>query len=317
VTAPLALSLGDPDGVGPEIAVKAWRALRETGPAFYVVGDIEALAEAPATRIGDPVEALAAFADTLPVYHRPGRDAAAVIDWICRGVDHCLKGRAGGLVTNPIAKAKLYAAGFRFPGHTEFLGELAPSAAPQEASGPIMMLAAADLRVALVTVHEPLARAPSLITLDLVARTARVVDGALRKDFKIARPRLAMAALNPHAGEHGNLGHEDDAVLRPAVEKLRTEGIDIVGPLPADSLFHPDARRRYDAIICQYHDQALIPIKMLDFWGGVNITLGLPIVRTSPDHGTGSDIAGKGIARPDSLIAAIQTAATLARNRAC
>lgn len=317
MTAPLALSLGDPAGVGPEIAAKAWRALHETGQSFYVIGDAETLSGVPLRRIEDPAEAAASFARSLPVFHRPGLGAEAIIDWIRIGVDHCASGKAAALVTNPIAKSKLYSAGFKFPGHTEFLGALAPSVAPLNAAGPIMMLTAEDLRVALVTVHEPLSKVPDLVTAELVTRTVRVVNAALKTDFKIAHPRLAMAGLNPHAGEQGGLGVEDDKILRPAVLQLREEGVDITGPLPADSLFHPDARRRFDAVVCQYHDQALIPIKMLDFWGGVNITLGLPIVRTSPDHGTGFDIAGQGVARPDSLIAALAAAAFLARNRAC
>jgi 4-hydroxythreonine-4-phosphate dehydrogenase len=219
-------------------------------------------------------------------------------------------------VTAPIAKAPLYAAGFRFPGHTEFLADLTAQAPYAGERGPVMMLTARDLRVALVTIHTPLAAVPGEVTVERVVRTALVTHQALRRDFGLAQPRLALAGLNPHAGEGGSIGREEIEVLAPALAALRAQGVDISDPKPSDSLFHEEARRRYDAVVCLYHDQALIPIKTLDFWGGVNITLGLPIVRTSPDHGTGFDIAGKGIARPDSLIAAIRAAAEIAQRRA-
>jgi len=323
--APLALSLGEPAGIGPEIIVKAWRALRRTGPVFVVVGDARLLASpvgGQSTPIGvveGPGEAGAVFESALPVLDIPlaGECATAelVIHWIEVAAGLAVSGAASGLVTAPIAKAPLYAAGFQFPGHTEFLGQLAP-APPGEARGPVMMLAAADLRVSLVTVHEPLARVPGLITLEAIVNAGLVTAQALRRDFGIERPRLAVAGLNPHAGEGGALGGEEIAIVAPAVQALRQSGVEATGPHPADSLFHLEARARYDAALCLYHDQALIPVKMLDFWGGVNVTLGLPIVRTSPDHGVGLDIVGQDLARPDSLIAALRLAAAIAARRA-
>jgi 4-hydroxythreonine-4-phosphate dehydrogenase len=227
-----------------------------------------------------------------------------------------LRGEASGVVTAPIAKAPLYAAGFRFPGHTEFLGDLAPPPHGEAGRGPVMMLVAADLRAALVTIHEPLARVSALLTVEAIVNAGLVTARALDRDFGIAAPRLAVAGLNPHAGEAGAIGGEEVAVVAPAVRALRAAGVEATGPHPADSLFHPEARTKYDAVLCLYHDQALIPVKMLDFWGGVNVTLGLPIVRTSPDHGVGFDIAGQGVARPDSLIAALRLAAAIAERRA-
>ena len=218
-------------------------------------------------------------------------------------------------MTAPIAKAPLYAAGFRFPGHTEFIAELTADSPYKGTRGPVMMLTARDLRACLVTIHVSLDEVPELVTAARIRRTATVVHECLKRDFGIARPRLAMAALNPHAGESGALGLQEVEILKPAAEALRAEGIHITDPLPADTLFHDEARRGYDAAICMYHDQALIPVKTLDFWGGVNATLGLPMIRTSPDHGTGFDIAGKGVARPDSLIAAIRLAAQMADAR--
>ncbi len=325
---PLVLTLGEPAGVGPEIVARAWQALKTGGAPLAVLGDARLLGgHAPVRVIGDLSDAAAVFASALPVLDmplpvevRPGHpdpaNAGAVADWIERAVDLCLSGEAAGLVTAPIAKAPLYAAGFRFPGHTEFIAELTADAPFAGTRGPVMMLTAKDLRACLVTIHVPLDQVPQLVTGERVCRTARVVHEAMKRDFGIARPRLALAALNPHAGEGGALGLQEIEVLRPAVEALRAEGITITDPLPADSLFHDDARKTYDAAVCLYHDQALIPVKTLDFWGGVNATLGLPIVRTSPDHGTGFDIAGKGLARPDSLIAAIRLATQMAAARA-
>jgi 4-hydroxythreonine-4-phosphate dehydrogenase len=220
------------------------------------------------------------------------------------------------VVTAPISKAPLYEAGFKFPGHTEFLGELTRAARFEGERGPVMMLTAKDLRVTLVTVHEPIARVPGLITLEAIVSAALVTAEALRRDFGIRQPRLAVAGLNPHAGESGSIGREEVEIVAPAIERLRELGIDAAGPYPADTMFPEPMRALYDAAVCLYHDQALIPVKMLDFWGGVNVTLGLPIVRTSPDHGTAFDIAGRGIARPDSLIAAIRLADEIAARRA-
>lgn len=324
---PLIVSLGEPAGVGPEIVAAAWRALRDELP-FAVVGDAGVLAgHAAVQTVMGPSDAASVSRSALPVIDRPlpapvtpGRpdpaNAPTVADWIETGVDLVLGGQASGLVTAPIAKAPLYAAGFRFPGHTEFIAELTADVPFSGVRGPVMMLTARDLRACLVTIHVALDQAPQLVTGERVRRTARVVHEALKRDFAIASPRLAMAALNPHAGEGGALGLQEIEVLVPAAADLRAEGIDITDPRPADTLFHDEARATYDAVLCMYHDQALIPVKTLDFWGGVNVSLGLPIIRTSPDHGTGFDIAGKGVARPDSLIAAIRMAGEMAAARA-
>ena len=326
---PLVLTLGEPAGVGPEIVAAAWRTLSNSQAPFAVVGDADLLrAQGVAVaEVATPGDAAPSFARALPVIHRPlavpaqiGRpdpgNAPSVADGIEEAVGFALSGEASGVVTAPIAKAPMYASGFRFPGHTEFIAELTADAPYAGTRGPVMMLTAQDLRACLVTIHVALDQVPELVTADRVARTARVVHESLKRDFAIARPRLAMAALNPHAGEGGALGLQEIDILLPLAEQLRAEGIDITDPRPADTLFHPEARATYDAAICMYHDQALIPVKTLDFWGGVNVSLGLPIIRTSPDHGTGFDIAGKGIARPDSLIAAIRLASEMAAARA-
>jgi 4-hydroxythreonine-4-phosphate dehydrogenase len=318
---PLALTMGEPAGIGAEIAAGAWSALRATGPAFFLIDDATRPFAVPVRAIAAPEEAAAAFPEALPILHRPlphapvpGRpdtaNAPAVIAAIAEAVDLCKAGRAAGVVTNPIQKATLTAAGFRHPGHTEYLGEIAGTGVP-----PVMMLASSDLRVVPVTVHEALAKAIARLTPELIAETARITARALREEFAIARPRLAVAGLNPHAGEAGTMGREDIDIVAPAVALLRAEGIDARGPMPPDTMFTALARPTYDAAICLYHDQALIPIKTLDMAGGVNVTLGLSIVRTSPDHGTALDIAGTGRADPSSLIAAIRLAADLARAR--
>jgi 4-hydroxythreonine-4-phosphate dehydrogenase len=329
---PLALTLGDPAGVGPEIIVKAWQALRHEPLSFLAVGDFQALASASSggasilRRITSPQEAARVFRDVLPVLDLPLRApviagqpsasaAPAVIQWIETAVGLALSGDVAGVVTAPIAKAPLYAAGFKFPGHTEFLGDLTSAATYDGARGPIMMLTAQDLRVTLVTVHAPLARVPSLLSIEAIVNAGLVTAQALRRDFGVIAPRVAVAGLNPHAGESGTLGREEVEFVEPAVRALRDLGVDATGPFPADSLFPAEMRSRYDAVVCLYHDQALIPVKMLDFWGGVNVTLGLPIVRTSPDHGTAFDIAGRGLARPDSLVAAIRLADQIGKRR--
>lgn len=329
-TRPLALSAGDPAGVGGEIIAKAWRALREDGPPFVVIGDAHLLASAgggvKVRAVTRPREGVAVFAEALPVIDIPllspivaGQPSPAyapqVIRWIETGVGLALSGEVAGLVTAPIAKAPLYDAGFKFPGHTEFLAELTAAERFEGPRGPVMMLAAGDLRTTLATIHTPIAKVPGALTIEGIVNTGLVTADALRRDFGIASPRLAIAGLNPHAGEGGAIGREELEIIAPAVERLRAAGVDAQGPSPADTLFHAEARARYDGVLCMYHDQALIPVKMLDFWGGVNVTLGLPIVRTSPDHGTGFDIAGRGIARPDSLIAAIKLAAEIAARR--
>lgn len=330
---PLALTLGEPAGVGPEIIVKAWNELRAEGPPFVVIGDLQSLAAASVggtatlRAVTSPDEALRLFPEALPVLDIPlqarvvaGQPSPAaaplVVRWIETAVGLALSGAVSGLVTAPIAKASLYEAGFAFPGHTEFLGELTAAARYDGARGPVMMLAVPGLRTTLVTIHEPLVRVSALLTIERIVNAGLVTAQALRRDFGIASPRVAVAGLNPHAGESGSLGREEVDVVLPAIRALKDLGVEASGPWPSDSLFPEEMRARYDAALCLYHDQALIPVKMLDFWGGVNVTLGLPIVRTSPDHGTAFDIAGRGLARPESLIAALRLADEIARRRA-
>ncbi|ACA19427.1 4-hydroxythreonine-4-phosphate dehydrogenase [Methylobacterium sp. 4-46] len=326
----LALTQGDPAGIGPEIALKAWASREAAGLApFVLIGDPDFMAER-AARLGlavpvaaaAPEEAAAAFSRALPVWPlgervraEPGRPdpatAPATLASIEAAVRLVREGRAAALVTNPIAKHVLYAAGFRHPGHTEYLAALA--AGPDGvAPRPVMLLWSELLAVVPVTIHVPLRQVLELLTEDLVVETARIVDRDLRARFGLARPRLVLAGLNPHAGEEGGIGHEDRDVLAPAVARLRAEGIEIRGPLPADTLFHARARAGYDVALAPTHDQALIPIKTLAFDEGVNVTLGLPFLRTSPDHGTAFDIAARGIAEPASLIAALRLAGRLA-----
>jgi 4-hydroxythreonine-4-phosphate dehydrogenase len=319
---PLALTMGDPAGIGGELTVRAWQALRHSGPCFIALDDPQRLAGVPIVEVASPDEAAAIFATALPVLPirlaaapRPGQpdkaNAQAVIASIERAASLCLRGATGGMVTNPINKAALYDAGFAYPGHTEFLAVLTGAHGKQ-----IMMLASPALRVVPVTVHASLRDSIAMLTTDAIVAAARTTATALQRDFGIARPRLAIAGLNPHAGEQGALGDEETTIIAPAIAALRSTGIDVSGPWPPDTMFTANARTRYDAAICMYHDQALIPLKTLDMDHGVNVTLGLPIVRTSPDHGTAYDIAGKGVADPSSLIAAIELAATLADRRA-
>jgi 4-hydroxythreonine-4-phosphate dehydrogenase len=327
--APLLLTMGEPAGIGGEIALKAWLRRGEGLPVFAAVDDPERLArladalglDAKFRAIAAPKEAAAAFSAALPVLPQtlpapavPGKPsaatAAAVIASIERAARFALAGEAAAIVTNPIQKKPLYDAGFAHPGHTEFLGALAELEAP-----PAMMLAAEELRVVPVTIHRPLAEVPKALTTAEIVRIGTIAAAALKRDFGVPHPRLAVAGLNPHAGESGSMGGEDEAVVAPAVAALRRAGIDAAGPLPADTMFHAAARARYDAALCMYHDQALIPIKTLAFDRAVNVTLGLPFIRTSPDHGTALDIAGKGVASPDSLIAALRMAAAMAACR--
>jgi 4-hydroxythreonine-4-phosphate dehydrogenase len=325
---PLAMTMGDPAGIGPELALAAWRDRTRTTP-FFVLAPPAVLAAA-ARRLGfdapvietDPALAAGEFSKGLPVVPlrnsveaEPGRpsvaNAAATIESIARAVETVRTGEARAVVTNPIAKAVLYEAGFRFPGHTEYLGELASACGAP--AFPVMMIWSSALAVAPVTIHIPLAEAPRALSAELIIKTARVVDRDMRARFGVARPRLAFAGLNPHAGEGGAMGREEIDIIAPAIEVLRAEGIDAAGPLPADTMFHPKARARYDVALTMYHDQGLIPVKTLAFDEGVNVTLGLPFVRTSPDHGVAFDIAGKGLADPASLIAAIKLADRLTR----
>ncbi len=327
---PLALTVGEPAGIGPDLALTAWVRRSEVAlPPFYVLADPAHLnhraarlsLDAPLALV-QPAEACAVFPTALPVVPievetraEPGRpdatSAPAAIAAIRRAVDDVLSGSAAAIVTNPVAKNVLYRSGFAEPGHTEFLAKLAAEKTGSAAM-PVMMLWSPELAVVPVTIHLPLSEVPRRISTDLIVATGRIVARDLIGRFAIPRPRLAIAGLNPHAGEEGALGEEDRALVAPAVARLKAEGIDARGPLPADSMFHEAARRTYDVALCMYHDQALIPIKTLAFHHAVNVTLGLPFVRTSPDHGTAFDIAGTGRADPSSLIAALKLAARLA-----
>ena len=327
---PLALTLGEPAGIGPDIALAAWARREEFDlPAFYILADPQCLSRR-AARLGlnVPVEVVtpgtagATFARALPVVAlglaataEPGRpdgtSAAAAIASIDRAVADVIGGVAAAVVTNPVAKSVLYKGGFSEPGHTEYLAKLSFERTGNPA-WPVMMLWSPEVAVVPVTIHVPYKEVPQRLTRDLIFETGRVVAHDLANRFGIARPRLAVAGLNPHAGEDGAMGKEDAAVVKPAIERLVADGIDARGPLPADTMFHDAARRTYDAALCMYHDQALIPIKTLAFDHAVNVTLGLPFVRTSPDHGTAFDIAGTGKADPSSLVAALRLAARLA-----
>ncbi len=327
---PLALTIGEPAGIGPDLTLAVWRRRVELDvPAFYLIGDAEFL-RSRARVLGldlplavvTPEQATAAFERALPVVPlglpvtaSPGKpdagSAPAAIASIRRAVADVVAGRAAAMVTNPVAKNVLYRSGFAEPGHTEFLGHLAAEATASPVQ-PVMMLWSAELAVVPVTIHLPLREVVSHLTTELVLATGRIVARDLISRFGIARPRIAVAGLNPHAGEDGALGEEDATIVAPAVKRLRAEGIDAIGPLPADTMFHERARATYDVALCMYHDQALIPIKTLAFDRAVNVTLGLPFVRTSPDHGTAFDIAGTGRADPSSLVAALILAARLA-----
>jgi 4-hydroxythreonine-4-phosphate dehydrogenase len=330
MTLPLALTMGEPAGIGGEIALKAWLRRSDRVPPFYLIDDPGRLSRLARTlgwevrlqEIGDRGRAVSIFADALPVAPLggvpaavPGQtalaDAKLVIGAIDTAVADVRAGRAAALVTNPINKEALYRAGFACPGHTEYLAELAGSREPA-----VMMLAGPELRVVPVTIHLPLREAVDTLSSAAIVHAGRVVDAALRRDFAISAPIIAVAGLNPHAGEGGGLGREDIDIVAPAIATLRAAGIDARGPLAADTMFHAEARRGYDAALCMYHDQALIPIKTIDFDRAVNVTLGLPFIRTSPDHGTAFAIAGQGVARPDSLIAALRLAAEMAARRA-
>lgn len=317
MTLPIALSCGEPAGIGPELAAAAWTALRDTLP-FFLIGDAAHLPPGtPVAAILDPAEALTTCATALPVlphpfpgpltHGKPNPDhAQAVIDVIARGVDLVQSGAACALCTAPIHKQALQeGAGFAYPGHTEYLAALAG------VDRVVMMLASDQLRVVPATIHIPLRDVSGMLTADLLEATIRITHAALIRDFSVPRPRLAVAGLNPHAGEGGKMGHEEIETITPTLDRLRAEGLDLTGPLSADTMFHAPARTCYDAAIAMYHDQALIPIKTLDFDRGVNVTLGLPFIRTSPDHGTAFDIAGRRSANPSSLIEALKMAARM------
>lgn len=320
--APLALTMGDPAGIGLEIAAAAWARRSPDAAPFCLVGDAARMrARLAQLDVDTPLAAVGyedsarAFAMALPVladFPAGLDDAAATVRAIEMAVEAVRDGRARAVVTNPISKERLYAAGFRHPGHTEFLGELARRnwGAARE---PVMMLWSPTLATVPTTIHIALDAVKAALTPALLAETLLTVDADMRARFGLARPRIAVAGLNPHAGEGGAMGREEIEVIIPVLDALRARGLDLTGPLPADTMFHERARARYDVAVCMYHDQALIPLKTLAFDDGVNVTLGLPFVRTSPDHGTAFDIAGKGLARPDSLIAALALADRLTR----
>ena len=332
----LAVSMGDPAGIGPEIVLKAWSKRSDRGlDPFVLFGDPEALAQrsrklglaVPIETIASPAEAHRAFSSGLPVIPvplavpaRPGipdvANAAAVIASIEAATAAVASGKAAAIVTAPIAKHILAEAGFAHPGHTEFLGALAERHFPGRHFHPVMLLASPKLRVVPLTVHCALASVPARITRALVLDTIGVVHDALRSDFGVRAPRIAVTGLNPHAGEEGDMGREEIEIIAPAIAQARVEGIAVTGPHPADTLFTEAARHTYDAAIAMYHDQALIPFKTLAFEEGVNVTLGLPFVRTSPDHGTAFDIAAQGSASPESFIASLKLAAEIAAARA-
>ena len=331
---PLAVTQGDPSGIGPEIALKAWLARDASTPPWFLLADPDHIARI-ATALGltvplapvAPGEASAAFAKALPIVSlhspvigTPGQpdpcDAPVTLESIERGVMLVSGGEASALVTNPIAKDVLYKAGFHHPGHTEWLGELAEREWKTGPLRPVMLIWSELLAVVPVTIHLSLSRAIAELTTQAIVETARITAQDYRNRFGIPSPRLAIAGLNPHAGENGSMGLEDIEIIAPAVAQLQAEGVDARGPLPPDTMFHAAARARYDVAICMYHDQGLIPAKTLAFDSGVNTTLGLPFIRTSPDHGTAFDIAGKGVANASSLIAAIALADRLVASQA-
>lgn len=331
VTRSLAVSLGDPAGVGPELLAAAWvsRVPRRV-PRFFAVGGAGLLREAarlrgldlPIQTISHPDEASACFDSALPVLgeldmaYTPGapcrHGAELALASLTEATRLAVMGEAAGVVTGPIAKSLLAQVGFSHPGQTEFVAEACGVAAADA----VMMLAGPSLRTVPITVHIPLSQVSRTISIELILRRTRIAAAALMRDFGIAAPRVAVAALNPHAGEAGRMGEEEIHIIAPAIAQLRAEGIDATGPHAADALFAPRARPSYDLALCMYHDQALIPLKTLDFDSGVNITLGLPIIRTSPDHGTAFNIAGKGLADSGAMIAALRMAGECAARRA-
>jgi 4-hydroxythreonine-4-phosphate dehydrogenase len=324
---PIAISMGDPAGVGPEIIAKAWAEnVRQQLPVFFAVGDVASISavwDGPIDRIDSPDQAGRRFRYALPVLHvhdckeltpgKPNADGAhCALQSLELATGFARSGAASALVTGPVSKVQLYNIGFTYPGQTEFVAERCGI----ERGNAVMMLAGPDLRVVPMTTHIPLSKVFETLDARLIEQRVHATVKGLQRDFGIANPRLAIAGLNPHAGENGQMGREEADMLEPLILKLRTEGINVVGPLPADTMFHKEARNAYDAALCGYHDQALIPLKTLYFHEAVNMTLGLPIVRTSPDHGTAFGIAGQDKARPDSMIAAIKIAAMASQNRA-
>lgn len=328
---PVAVTLGEPAGIGPDLTLQAWCNRKRLGlPPFYVRGDIHLLSQRARTleltlpiKSCTPEEASSCFSQALPVVqtgpeieNSPGIENPETAASVLSSIDSCVadvfKGQAIALVTNPINKAALYNAGFSHPGHTEYLGQLAEKYWPDRPATPVMMIAGPDLMVVPVTIHIPLKDVPTALSTDLIVETARIVAADMKNRFGFAAPRLALCGLNPHAGENGALGSEDQAVIVPAVERLNQAGITATGPHPADTLFHPEARMKYDCVLGMYHDQVLVPAKTIGFDDSVNVTLGLPFIRTSPDHGTAYNLAGTGMARIDSFSASIRMAHALA-----
>ena len=316
---PIAISCGEPAGIGPEIAAKAWQALRSEIPLVWLGDPRHLPAGTPVHETDDPADqkpgkltVLARDFGAPAVAGQPDpAHAQGVIDAIADSVALVQQGKARALCTAPIHKAALIdGSAFAYPGHTEYLAALAGT------KQVVMMLACDALRVVPTTIHIPLAEVPTQLSASLLTDTILITHSALRRDFGIPTPRIAVAGLNPHAGEDGKMGHEEQELITPVLEALRAEGFDLAGPLSADTMFHAGARAGYDAAVCMYHDQALIPIKTIDFSGGVNVTLGLPFIRTSPDHGTAFNIAGRGVADATSMIAAIRMAARMADARA-
>ena len=302
--------MGDPSGIGLDVLIAAWNQRHEVGlPAFYVLAD-PAICKSRSVPGDVPIFALQNLVNAVAGVPNPA-NAPAILESIDRAVDDVMAGRASGVVTLPIAKKPLYEAGFQHPGHTEYLAALAAKYTGKQVTA-VMMIAGPDLRTVPVTIHIPLKDVMAELTTALIIETAEITARDLTLRFGIAHPRLAIAGLNPHAGEGGALGLEDAAIIAPAIAALKAKGINAWGPLPADTMFHARARATYDVAICMYHDQALVPAKTLAFDEGVNVTLGLPFIRTSPDHGTAFDIAGKNIARPDSFIAALKMGAEMA-----
>ncbi|MFN0046615.1 MAG: 4-hydroxythreonine-4-phosphate dehydrogenase PdxA [Sphingorhabdus sp.] len=323
---PLAISVGDPAGIGPEIIGKAWAARKSAGlPPFFAIGDIGSFAphwDGPVIKIDDPADSFAHFDTALPVIQlhncisvipgQPDLDGAhCAYQALEIAIGFARAGSAAALVTGPVSKTQLYAVGFTHPGQTEFIAERCGVSK----NNAVMMLAGPDLRVVPMTTHIPLASVASKLDGRLIRQRLRATAKGLQRNFGIEKPRLAVAGFNPHAGESGNMGREEIDIFGPAIAQIRGEGFDVVGPLSADTMFHAEARSHYDAALCAYHDQALIPLKTLYFHDAVNITLGLPVVRTSPDHGTAFGIAGQNIAMPNSMIAAIKMAEMAALNR--
>lgn len=331
MTKPFALSCGDPAGIGPEIICKSWLQRKNSNlRPFFVAGNFEdfktldgnGICGIPIIKISDPAETIDQFDKALPIFHvhdgeptiagKPSLDGAqCALHALEIACGLARSGDAGAVITAPVSKSQLYNVGFRYPGQTEFVSERCGIARENA----VMMLAGPSLRVIPMTTHIPLKDVPAQLTKTLIIARAKAAYKAMIRNFGVEKPRIVIAGLNPHAGENGNLGDEENLIMQPAIDELLAQGLDVTGPLPADTMFHEEARARYDVALCPYHDQALIPLKTLHFFDGVNMTLGLPIIRTSPDHGTAFGIAGQGIADPRSMIAAIQMAAMAADNR--